>query len=169
MQAILQLGQNRAFPQTSCRARRDGPNIRAASKFSCNSLEGICSMKIALPNLRTSHSITNAEATGSCQTALECKDREDYKGAQKAMRRLWPSVGERPDTRGLHVSVEAEVLLCVGILTGWLGSKNQIKTAQETAKDLISESITYFASVRDFRRLPPRGLSWRSVITERAS
>lgn len=110
-------------------------------------------MKIALPKLRTSHAITNAEATGSCNSALECKDREDYKGAQKAMRRLWPGVGERPETSGLHVSVEAEVLLCVGILTGWLGSKNQIKTAQETAKDLISESITYFQSVRDLQQI----------------
>lgn len=110
-------------------------------------------MKIALPKLRTSHSITNAEATRSCQTALEHKDREDYKGAQKAMRRFWQGVGERPETKGLHASVEAEVLLCAGILTGWIGSKNQIKTAQETAKDLISESINYFGSAGDQRKV----------------
>jgi tetratricopeptide (TPR) repeat protein len=110
-------------------------------------------MKIALPTLRTSHLITNEEATRSCQIALEHKDREDYKGAQKAMRRLWSDIGARPETKGLHVSVEAEVLLCAGILTGWIGSKNQIKTAQETAKDLISESINYFGSIGDQRRV----------------
>ena len=110
-------------------------------------------MKIALPKTHTSHALTNAEATDSCKAALECKDREDYKGAQKAMRRLWPGVGERPETAGLHGSVEAEVLLCVGVLTGWLGSKNQIPTAQETAKDLISESVTYFDSVRDLQKV----------------
>jgi tetratricopeptide (TPR) repeat protein len=69
------------------------------------------------------------------------------------MRRYWRGVGERPKTEGLQPSVAADVLLCVGILTGWIGSKNQIKTAQESAKDLISESITYFDSVRDLQKV----------------
>ena len=90
-------------------------------------------MKIALPKSETTH-LTNEEALRQCEIALAHKDREDYSGAQKAMHRFWRSVGERPDTTGLHVSVEAEVLLCAGILTGWIGSKNQIKNAQETAK-----------------------------------
>jgi len=106
-------------------------------------------MKIALPKLRTSHLITNQEASDFCQTALEQKDREDYAGAQATMRRLWAGVGERPKTEGLHPSVAAEVLFCVGILTGWIGSRDQVKNAQETAKDLITESITYFESVGD--------------------
>jgi hypothetical protein len=41
----------------------------------------------------------------------------------------------------------------VGILTGWIGSKNQIKEAQETAKNLITESINYFESVGDQKQL----------------
>ena len=32
-------------------------------------------------------------------------------------------VGERPETEGLHPSVAAELLLSVGILTGWVGSQ----------------------------------------------
>jgi tetratricopeptide (TPR) repeat protein len=84
---------------------------------------------------------------------LEHKDRENYADAQDAMRRYWRAVGERPKTEELHPPVAAEVLLTVGILTGWIGSKNQTKTAQETAKDLISESITYFDSVRDFQKV----------------
>lgn len=93
-------------------------------------------MKIALPKLHIPHPITNEDALRQFQLALELKDRESYQGAQNAMRRYWQGVGERPHTGGLHPSVAAEVLLCVGILTGWIGSKNQIKDAQETAKDL---------------------------------
>jgi tetratricopeptide (TPR) repeat protein len=38
------------------------------------------------------------------------------------------------------------VLFCTGVLTGWIGSSNQVKDAQEIARDLISESITYYQS-----------------------
>ena len=106
-------------------------------------------MKKASPKLHTSHLTANGEAAFRCQKALEQKDIEDYEGAQETMRPLWRSIGKRPETEGLHASVEADVLLCVGILTGWIGSKNQIKEAQETAKNLITESITYFESVGD--------------------
>lgn len=110
-------------------------------------------MKIASPKLHTSHLTANEEALLRCQTALEQKDKKDYEGAQKTMRRFWGGVGERPQTKGLHVSVEAEVLLCIGILTGWIGSRNQIKEAQEIAKNLITDSITYFESVGDVTKI----------------
>lgn len=110
-------------------------------------------MKIALPKLDTSHSITNEEALRRCQAALEHKDREDYAGAQNVMLGLWEGNNQRPDISGLHPSVAAEVLLCVGILTSWIGSKNQVQDAQETAKNLITESIAYFESVGDVMRI----------------
>lgn len=110
-------------------------------------------MKIALPKLHTSHAITNEEALRSCHTALEHKDREEYAGTQEVMRGLWAEIGQRPDISGLHPSVAAEVLMCVGILTSWIGSKSQIKDAQETAKNLITESITYFESVNDVMKI----------------
>jgi tetratricopeptide (TPR) repeat protein len=69
------------------------------------------------------------------------------------MGRFWNGVGERPKVEGLHPSVAAEVLLCVGTLTGWIGSKTQVKKAQEIAKDLITESISYFESVGDLRKI----------------
>jgi tetratricopeptide (TPR) repeat protein len=53
----------------------------------------------------------------------------------------------------VNPSVAAEILLCVGILTSWIGSKNQIKDAQETAKNLITESVTYFESVTDVMKI----------------
>jgi tetratricopeptide (TPR) repeat protein len=84
---------------------------------------------------------------------LEQKDKGDYEGARDLMGRLWRGVGEAPDIEGLHPSVAAEVLMCVGILTGWIGSTNQIKEAQEIAKNLISESITYFESAGDVTQI----------------
>ncbi len=110
-------------------------------------------MKIASPKLHTARLTPNAAALLRCETALELKDKSDYQGAQDVMRPLWKRVGERPDTTGLHPSTAAEVLLCVGILTGWIGSKNQIEGAQETAKNLITESITYFESENDVKRI----------------
>lgn len=69
------------------------------------------------------------------------------------MHPVWKRIGERPETNGLHPSVAAEVLLCVGILTRWIGSRNQIKESQSIARDLISESITFYESVRDVKKV----------------
>ena len=88
-----------------------------------------------------------------CEAALLQKDRGDYEGAQVIMRRLWAGVGERPEIGGLHAPVAAEVLLCAGILTGWIGSKTQSQAYQETAKNLITESISYFESVGDQKKV----------------
>ena len=110
-------------------------------------------MKIASPKLDTAHLNANDEALLRCRTALEQKDRADYTGAQETMRPLWKRVGERPKTTGLDRSVAGEVLLCVGILTSWIGSKNQIREAQELAKNLITQSMTYFESSRDVTKI----------------
>ena len=57
-----------------------------------------------------------------------------------------PRIGERPNLEGLDPNSAAEVLLRAGVLTGILGSKNQIADAHETAKNLITESLTIFES-----------------------
>jgi tetratricopeptide (TPR) repeat protein len=106
-------------------------------------------MKITSPKLNTAYLPANEEALLRCQSALELKDKGRYEGVRDVMRPLWRSVLDAPNTKGLHPPVAAEVLLCVGILTGWIGSKEQIKEAQEVAKNLISESITYYESVGD--------------------
>ena len=110
-------------------------------------------MKITSPKLQTSHLTANEEALVRCQAALEMKDRGDYEGARTAMSPLWRRIGERPEIKGLYPSVCAEVLLCVGILTRCVGSKDEIKEAQEVAKNLISESITFYESVGDIKRV----------------
>lgn len=59
---------------------------------------------------------------------------------------LWPRIGEHPKLEGLDRCLAAEVLLRAGVLTGIVGSSRQIADAQETAKNLISESLTTFQS-----------------------
>ena len=108
---------------------------------------------MASPKLGTAHLNANDEALRRCKIALEQKDRGDYTGAQETMRPLWKRIGERPKTTGLDPSVAAEVLLCVGILTSWIGSKNQIRDAQELAKNLITQSMTHFESTRDVMKV----------------
>ena len=103
--------------------------------------------------LDTAHRNANDEALLRCKTALEHKDRGDYAAAQETMRPLWKRIGEPPKTTGLEPSVAGEVLLCAGILTSWIGSKNQIRDAQELAKNLITQSMTYFESSREVTKV----------------
>jgi tetratricopeptide (TPR) repeat protein len=82
-----------------------------------------------------------------CQLARGLEDAGDYEAARQVMGDLWLCLGGRPKIEGLDHRIAAEVLLRVGVLTGWLGSKHQIAGAQETAKDFISESISTFESL----------------------
>jgi tetratricopeptide (TPR) repeat protein len=109
-------------------------------------------MKITSPKLPASQ-LTNEIALQKCQSALEKRDKGDYQGARDIMRPLWNRIGERPEIKSLHASVAAEVLICVGILTSWIGSKDELEDAQEIAKNLITEGMTFFESIRDIRRV----------------
>ena len=110
-------------------------------------------MKIASPIIKTSTRGANDEALVRCRTALDQKDREDYAGAQNTMRPFWRGVGATPNTIDLEPSTAAEVLMCAGILTSWIGSKNQIADAQENAKDLLTRSISIFEAHRDLTKV----------------
>ena len=110
-------------------------------------------MKIASLNSHIFEQSANEEALLRCQTALNQKDREDYAAAQNTMRPFWRGVGANPNTDGLDPSAAADVLMCAGILTSWIGSKNQISDAQETAKDLLTRSISIFEANRDLTKV----------------
>jgi tetratricopeptide (TPR) repeat protein len=105
------------------------------------------------PKLDLSHLPPNARALSRCQKALEFKDRGEYDAAQEVMRPLWNQVGERPNVVGLEPSVVAEVLFCVGVLTGWIGSRNENGEANDAAKDLLTESITAYEALGDSRKV----------------
>src|ERR1043165_4439242 len=83
-----------------------------------------------------------------CEVAKEFEDKGEYEDAREALGDFWQRIGERPSLEGLEQNIAAEVLLRAGVLTGWIGSSHQIADAQETAKDLISESLTVFESHR---------------------
>lgn len=110
-------------------------------------------MKITSLGLGASHLTVNELALLRCQTALDLKDRGNYSSAREAMDCLWKRVGDAPEVKGLHASVAAEVLICVGVLTSWIGSKEGIEEAQESAKNLISEGISFYESVNDVKRV----------------
>jgi tetratricopeptide (TPR) repeat protein len=93
------------------------------------------------------------DTAAKCSAAKELTSTGDYEGAREAMAGLWGGVGERPQVDGLPARDQAEVLLRVGALTGWLGSSGQISGAQALAKDLISESIRAFESLGDHERI----------------
>ncbi len=103
-------------------------------------------MRSASPKLDTLHLSRDEEALSRCKIALEQRDYENPQGALEIMRPLWRGVGTRPNTQGLQPETAANVVLCAGILTGWIGARNQIKDAQESARNLITKSITYYES-----------------------
>jgi tetratricopeptide (TPR) repeat protein len=92
------------------------------------------------------HLSRDEEALSRCELALEQRDNENPQGALEIMHPLWRGVGTRPDTQNLKPETAADVVLCAGILTGWIGVRNQIKDAQESARNLITKSITYYES-----------------------
>ena len=111
-------------------------------------------MRTTSPKLDISHLTPNEQAELRCRTALELKDRNEYDAAREAMFPIWNGViGSRPNTKGLRDAVTAEVLLTTGILTGWLGSRSEIKDADDYARDLITESITLFETLHDSRKI----------------
>jgi CheY-like chemotaxis protein/tetratricopeptide (TPR) repeat protein len=95
----------------------------------------------------------NERARLRCQLAKQLEETGNYDAAREAMGELWRGVGHRPVLDDLEQGTAADVLLRVGVLTGWIGSVKQIEGAQETAKNLISESITIFEAIENTEKL----------------
>jgi len=89
----------------------------------------------------------NRRAQARCQLAVQLETEGDYDSARDALGDLWHRIGERPLLEGLDEETKGAVLLRAGVLTGWLGSAKQISGTQETAKDLITESIHIFEAI----------------------
>ncbi len=88
-----------------------------------------------------------------CQIAADFEHKGEYESAREVLTEFWQGVGERPALEGLSELTAAEILLRVGALSGHLGSTYQIDSAQDDAKDLISESITLFESLGEAIRV----------------
>src|SRR5262249_46255073 len=74
----------------------------------------------------------------------------EYEAAREALRAFWPERAESPVVEGLDRQTAAEVLLRVGALAGWLGSAHQAQGDQETAKNLITQSVEIFEELGKF-------------------
>lgn len=131
-------------------------------------------MRMASSKLDTSHLTANQEADLRCRTALELKDRNEYDAAREAMFPIWNGeIGSRPNTEGLSDTAVADVLLTTGILTGWLGSRSEVKKADDYARDLITQSITLYEALKDSRKVAEARSElgycyWRSGANEEA-
>jgi tetratricopeptide (TPR) repeat protein len=79
-----------------------------------------------------------------CRVAADLIHKGQYEAAREALGELWLGVGQRPPVSNLPPTIEAEVLLQCGTLTGWLGSVRNISGAQEQAKDMLSEAARMF-------------------------
>ena len=79
-----------------------------------------------------------------CGVAADLIQSGRYEAACEALGEFWRGIGARPDVGALDEGAAAEVLLQAGTLSGRLGASEQARGAQESAKDLISESAMLF-------------------------
>jgi tetratricopeptide (TPR) repeat protein len=93
--------------------------------------------------------MSDSLAIRQCHVARDFERVGEYEAARSALAGIWTTVGERPTIENLEPYTQSEVLLRVGVLSGWLGSARQINGAQEIALDLIGESIRRFESLGD--------------------
>jgi tetratricopeptide (TPR) repeat protein len=89
----------------------------------------------------------NSRAELYCEAAKAFEYRGEYEKARKLLANYWMRLDERPNVADLEPSAAAEIFLRAGVLTGFIGSKIEAGEAQETAKNLIHESLTTFRSI----------------------
>jgi tetratricopeptide (TPR) repeat protein len=133
-----------------------------------NKMAGVLATKVAITRKGKSHMDSQAgllrqlrnknlsldeQAELRCQLVKHYEDTGQHEAAREAMGELWQRVGERPNVEGLERRTAAEVLLRAGVLTGWLGTCYQIEGAQETARNLITESLTIFQSFKHGKKI----------------
>jgi tetratricopeptide (TPR) repeat protein len=88
-----------------------------------------------------------------CQIAKELEEAGSYEESREALSELWRRIGERPAIKELEPEIAGEVLLRAGVLTGWIGDRQQVEGAQETAKNLITEAIAIFESLNYVKKI----------------
>jgi len=89
--------------------------------------------------------LTAVERARRCgDLAKQLEKAGEYEAACEALSEFWPKRDGSPNLNDLDETTRAEVLLRVGALAGWLGSTDQTEGSQETAKNLITQSIDLF-------------------------
>jgi tetratricopeptide (TPR) repeat protein len=78
--------------------------------------------------------------------AQELEDKGHYEEARQALGVLFPRIGEYPKLDAFSSFTQAELLVRIGAISGWIGSEKGIDGAQEYAQDLISQAARIFES-----------------------
>ncbi|MGZ5434438.1 MAG: response regulator [Pyrinomonadaceae bacterium] len=86
----------------------------------------------------------NEQANLACRAAKQLEKAGEYEAAFEALNEFWPDRNEPPDVSELDEYTKAEVLFRIGALAGWLGGAEQTPASQETAKNIITQSIEIF-------------------------
>jgi len=134
--------------------------VKFALAFSSLSLQSV-EKQIAFMSLRTSLLRTlrnpnlsvNDRVDLCCEVTRELENRGEYEEARKALSDYWPRIGEAPKLAGLEPNTAAELLLRAGVLSGIIGACRQIPEAQETAKDLLTQSQSIFEAGRVLKKI----------------
>ena len=88
-----------------------------------------------------------------CKLAREFEKTGNFDAACGAMDDLWMGLGRRPKLDMLDDATAAEVLMLLGVLTGWIGNIKVIKGSQESARSLLTESVALFEAVGDTKKV----------------
>jgi len=88
-------------------------------------------------------------ATLSCRLAKQLEKVGQYELAYEALAEFWPDRTGSPKLEGLGSLQQAEVLLRIGAVAGWLGSTDQIPGGQESAKNLLTISVEIFEELEN--------------------
>jgi CheY-like chemotaxis protein len=89
----------------------------------------------------------------ACRLAKKLEKIGEYEAACEALYEFWPEREGSPKLDGLDEATQAEVLLRLGALAGWLGSTEQTTGSQETAKDLLTQCSVVFEQLGHSERL----------------
>lgn len=111
------------------------------------------------PHINLASELEAAKQTGNlpraeradvyCRVAQQLEKAGEYEQAREALREVWPEHSEQPTLAGLDSFSSARVLLRAGALAGWLSSTQQAMGGQETAKNMLSQSIRMFEELGD--------------------
>jgi len=102
------------------------------------------------------HELTNSDLSQDaraqllCQLAKQHEDAGNYESGREVLKDFWQRIGDEPVVNGLEPTTKACVLLRVGSLTGHIGSAKQLEGAQETAKDLLSQSSKMSVELQNY-------------------
>jgi CheY-like chemotaxis protein/tetratricopeptide (TPR) repeat protein len=88
-------------------------------------------------------------ASLACELARQLERAGEYERARQALSEFWSIQNEIDSVDAFEGRTKGELLLRIGVVSGWLGSANQAAGLQESAKDLITRSIELFEELSE--------------------